>query len=444
MRRRAFLEGLAGTGILGAGIRAASEEGSEGSPARPNILLIISDQFRHDALGCVRSWVETPCLDRLAKQGVRFARAYTPQALCSPARGSIFTGLYPHAHRLEGNVYDLPDATKDPRWNLGGIFPKALRAAGYVTGYVGKWHLGEEKPDGFDLWQGFNSLLPHWLGKKDESPYRSDVETDAGIAFLEANRARPFFLCQSYYPPHTPYTAPKRFRDLYRDVREVGEDPPEYYAAASAVDWNAGRLVERLDALGLGDRTLVIFAADHGEVFGRRPGANNKNVCFDGSARIPFIVRFPPAFAGGAVRRELVGLTDIAPTILDAARLRAPSVLHGRSLLDLARGSGPGWRESIVLQNHPIAREKGERITSRAIVAGDRKLILRDRLPARGETLHDFYDLARDPQEHANLFGRDHGREIEDLLGRLESWARDTRDATAVDLAAACRKALAG
>ena len=277
MNRREFLT-VAGCAVA----RAAS--------SRSNILFLMADQFRADALGANgNTWVRTPALDRLAGAGVRFSNAYTPQALCTPARGSLMTGVYPHTTRLDGNLYKVDDAFQAPQFHLTPNLPTLLRQAGYRTGYIGKWHLGEKNPGLFDYWNGYNSydalnpeypLQPHWMGKPYESAYRADVDTDDAVRFLEENRARPFALFVSYYPPHNPYNPPRKFEEMYQGREHAG-----YYGAVTAVDLDIGRVLDKLAALKLEDNTFVSFTADHGETFGQRLGSQAKTVCYEESAQ---------------------------------------------------------------------------------------------------------------------------------------------------------------
>ena len=148
------------------------------------------------------------------------------------------------------------------------------------------------------------------------------------IEFLERNKDRRFALCVSFYPPHTPYNPPRKFAEMYANS---GLKPPEYWGAVTAIDVCVGRTAEKLDALGLRDRTLVLFTADHGDHFGLRPGGcTHKRVPYDNAARVPLIVRLPGVFDGGQVRKELVSSVDIMPTILELAGVGRPSNLQGR------------------------------------------------------------------------------------------------------------------
>src|SRR5437867_5039160 len=188
MKPRAFLGGAAFSPLPLQQGAAAPEDAS-----RLNVLILLFDKCRTDAIGAYgNKQVSTPSIDWLAGSGVRFANCYTPQALCGPARASIITGQYPHAHGLRRNVYPIdpsqgnhnvyPDPVPDPfidqRFRLWNNFPHLLHSAGYETAQIGKWHLGPRNPGFFDTWKGFNSLLPHWIGKPHESPYRPDVHTD--------------------------------------------------------------------------------------------------------------------------------------------------------------------------------------------------------------------------------------------------------------------------
>ncbi len=154
MNRRSFLTSLAAAAA---------------TPSRPNFLFLMADQFRADALAASgNTFCRTPNLDALAAGGVRFSNAYCTQALCTPCRAAMLNGVYPHTSHLQGNLYNVPNAFKDPKYALTPNWPTMLREAGYFTGYIGKWHLGEDDPGMFDMFSGYNSLKPHWLGERGQ------------------------------------------------------------------------------------------------------------------------------------------------------------------------------------------------------------------------------------------------------------------------------------
>lgn len=419
MNRRTFLSGFAG---------AAAPQAER--PPRPNILVIHSDQFRADALAISGNrFSHTPNLDLLAIGGVRFSNAYCPQALCSPSRASLLTGVYPHTTRLQHNIYQSPDAFKDPQYHLIPHLPGLLRDAGYETGYIGKWHLGEEDPGIFDFYRGYNSLLPHWIGEPDESPYRSDAETDEAIRFLRKKRSRPFALLIGYYPPHDPYDAPKRFQRYYAGKNL---EPMEYFAAVSAIDWNVGRLIEVLRTTGQEKDTLVIFTSDHGDTFARRPGSSDvarKTVSYDDSAKIPLIMLWPAKLPRMVEYRGGVSGVDIMPTILDAAGIPIPSRVQGRSRIPETLRGDTGWKEPVFIENIPHEPLEGKRVVERAVRTDRWKLILRD------HPRNELYDLVADPGEKNDLFlYPEFAPKIKELARLMQDWGNRLNDQVAVVL----------
>ncbi len=441
MQRRHFLASLA----------AAAEARSQ-SQSSPNVLLLIYDKCRADALGCYgRAEAQTPNLDQLAASGVRFERAYTPQALCGPARASMLTGLYPHAHGVRRNVYPMAtgrvntnfpepiaDPFRDPRFRLWDNFVYHLNNAGYATGCVGKWHLGPANPGFFDTFKAFNSQLRHWVGEPHRSAYRPDVETDEGIRFIEANAGRPWFLYQSYYAPHEPLDPPKEWATKF-----AGQEHADYHATVGNLDWNTGRILETLRRKNLLDNTLILFTADHGRTWIDRPGsAESIAMSYEEVARVPLIVRYPARMPKGKVWRSGVDLASVAPTILDACGVSrglglltdsfAPD-LHAASLLQTVAGSD-AWGQPVILQNIPQRAIDGSLFDERAIRTARHKLILR-KYDLRPEFRPgELYDMEADPGESANLYSKQ-PELVADLASQLETWARQTRDETAIELA---------
>jgi N-acetylglucosamine-6-sulfatase len=422
MKRRDFLtSGLAA-------VAAAADA------RRPNFLFILADQFRGDALGVDgNSFVHTPNLDRLAKGGVRFVNAYAPQAVCTPSRASLLTGVFPTTHRLTDNVYGVDSVFAVPQYRLEPHYPGLLRAAGYVTGYIGKWHLGEKAPGFFDSFSGYNSQWPHWLGERDKSAYRSDVETDDAMKFIEQNTGKPFLLTIGYYPPHDPYVPPKRF---YQHYTGKNVDHVDYYAACSAIDWNVGRLLEKLDRLGLARDTMVIFTSEHGETFGLRPLSGNKRVSYEESARVPMLLRYPAVLPAGAVYEGGVSTIDIMPTMLAAAGLPIPARVEGKNRIPEVLQGDTGWKEPIFHQNITQPKIMGGPHDERMVRLRDWKLILRKLRTPRPPNMDELYNLKEDPREQRNQIAEPSMKpKVQELAGLMAAWGKRIGDPLAVEMA---------
>jgi len=410
------------------------------SENRPNFLFILTDQQRFDALGVSGNrYVRTPNLDRLARNGVYFTNCYVAQAVCSPSRASIFSGLFPTSHRVTDNIYGVDDVTSTDDYNMRVLWPGLLQQAGYHTCYIGKWHLGEKAPACFDEWHGFNSLLPHWMGEPKKSQYRTEFEADQAIDYLRRNRNRRFALCLSHYPPHTPYTAPDEFTELYK---QTPLEPKEYYGAVSAIDYQVGRVIGALHDLGLAENTVIIFTSDHGDHFGTRPGNAHKRGAYDDCARVPLIVYAPRVIVSRQIRTELVSNVDLMPTILELAGVDIPKEQHGTSLVPLLRGERPNWRSAVCIQNREGKRDDESAVQSRGVRTKDWKLIMRDELSDRAKYLRELYDHRSDPQERSNVYGPENSDAVRGLLLELDYWARQIDDRKTISLTAACARDL--
>lgn len=414
---------------------------------RPNIVLIMADQQRMDSLGCYGNrFVESPALDRLAAEGARFTTALTPWPVCTPARGTMWTGAYPHVHGLIDNVYGVDNAFETIAAVKTTLFDH-LRAAGYRTAHFGKWHLGESQPPFFDVWEtSFNSRVGHWVDGLLDGVYRPDLQTDASITFLR-ERARdlePFMMVQSYYPPHDPYTAPARF---YTPYRGQGVPFAGYYAAVSALDEDVGRIMAALRETGFHERTLLIYVSDHGDTFFYRQDGEHKFVCYDDALRVPLLIAWPGRIAAGAVIDGPVGLQDLMPTILDYAGAGVPEGVHGRSLRPLLHQESTGWREDFYVQTVTHRR----RVEQRCLRTDQWKLIV----DAEGQ--HELYNLQADPEEELNVFLTpradpgfqrfehypDYAPVIADLVARLRRAAAAVDDPRGLELAEMVDQALA-
>ena len=342
---------------------------------RLNVIFILADDLGAHDLGCEGStFYETPNLDRLARQGVRFTQAYAACPVCSPTRAAFMTGKYPartgvtdfiggsrkgkllpaeYAHQLSLDEFTLAEAFKE---------------AGYVTGMAGKWHLGtkgfEPEKQGFDDAMSADSL--GWNGKVD----RGERVAEFAERFLEKNRAKPFFLYLPHNLVHIPLIAPEKLIEKYKQkaaalppvddaarFRPQGQnkdrrvqDHPVYAAMVEQLDTSVGRVLHKLDELGLADHTLVVFTSDNGGLStaeglptSNAPLRAGKGWLYEGGIREPLIVRWPGVVKPGSTIDVPVITMDFYPTLLEAAglELRPKQHLDGRSFLSLLQGDQP-------------------------------------------------------------------------------------------------------
>ncbi|GIX12777.1 MAG: N-acetylgalactosamine-6-sulfatase [Paracoccaceae bacterium] len=357
----------------------------------PNLFLVMTDQQRMDSLSCYGNrFTETPHAAAMADAGMCFDTALTPWPVCTPARATCWTGTYPTTHGVIDNLYGVANAFATHSRVRETVFDR-LRAAGHATAHFGKWHLGEARPPFFDHWEeSFNSRLGHWVDGRQDGEYRPDRATDAAIRWLD-RAPGPFCAVLSFYPPHDPYTAPRRF---YAPYRGRGVPFAGYYAAVSALDHNLGRIRAALREAGRQRDTVLVWFSDHGDTFWYRREGEHKFVCTDDALRIPLIFE-GPGIAPGSRCEVPVGLQDLAPTLLDLAGLPVPGHMQGRSLKPLlAGGLPPDWRRGFYVQNitHVGA------VPQRAWRTGRWKLIV------SADGAHRLYDLAADPEEELDIF----------------------------------------
>jgi len=465
--------------------------------SRPNVLLLFTDQHRLSAAGC---YGETPCrtpnIDRLAREGVRFETAYTVCPVCSPSRGTIMTGVYPHTHGICSNVHNLGCSVHELE-DRPALLSRRLESAGYALGYTGKWHLGTDKTTAFQ--QSNRPSLPRDMGFEGQNfpghggggfgypEYKEYLEgggwtheitegdsrverylagpLESTVPYFLAGHTismmdrfsradRPFFIWHNNWGPHGPYLAPKAYTDMYRDIdipewpnyhwpsREIAGphwnkiNPRHhlmkwddwarrircYYAFATLIDEQIGRILAHLEKTGLDKNTIVIFTSDHGETLGSHGGLTDKGFHhFEETHRIPMIVRFPDGRHAGTVIDSLSSLADIYPTILDLARTPPDAGdVHGASLLPLIEGEAEGWREHVVTEFSGV---NSISLTQRTLRWGRYKYGYNCCGP------DELYDLELDPHETSNRIDapvhRDAARE---LRQRLAECMEETRD----------------
>ena len=440
--------------------------------ARPNVLVIMTDQQTADALSfrMGRRFIHTPALDRLAEQGTYFSRAYAPNPLCIPSRNSVMTGRFPHETGITDNS-PMHDGTRlDPARfvTIGTHF----RRAGYHTAYFGKWHLAydREKPET----HGFETF---------DRQQKDRVTADHAVEFLARRGDRPFLLVASFLNPHNvaelsrgqplsngPIGDPPALEELPPPPENLGPPVNEpdtmtqirrgyyankrlfpvehytpsmwqtlrwgYYRLVEKVDAEIGRVLAALRASGCEDDTVVVFLSDHGECAGAH-GLVQKTVFYEESVRIPLIVRAPGQTAARESAAFVNAGIDVLPTLLDYAGIAVPPELPGRSLRSLVEGREvDDWRAEVIIGNHmsqggvteagyaPITQGRmvrTERYKYCVYLHGEPRESLVDMLADPGEMV----DLASDPayrgvlQEHRARLRRFGERYRDDLVTEL-------------------------
>jgi arylsulfatase A-like enzyme len=410
-------------------------------PARPNILFIFTDDQSYDALSIVQKeqgekarfpWLQTPNLDRLAAEGVRFRNAFVTNSLCSPSRAVNLTGLYNH-ERGNGIASNLrPFPVKNV------THATLMRAAGYTTAYVGKWHMGSQRErPGFDYhatYRGHGQYAdcPFIVDGKDTPTkgWVDDVATDYAINFIHKQKksAKPWSLILGFKTPHQPWEPPARTKNLYagesartvpsvntppiyfgkeiQETRSKRPVPPTqpinlgYFRCVNAMDASMGRLLKALDESGFASNTIVIFTSDNGVYLGAH-ATGDKRSAYEESLRVPFIVRYPALGdkARGRIVDDVVLNLDLAPSLLDFASVQAPKQMQGRSWRTLLTGDDPSWRQSWFYE-YFAEDQKGTNVPDiTAVRTAGAKLI---QYPGH-KAWSELFDLKADPYEIHNL-----------------------------------------
>ncbi len=420
-------------------------------PGQQNIIFVLSDDHRYDFMGFLQdapAFLETPNLDRMAREGAHLVNAFVSTSLCSPSRATILTGQYMHRHRVVDNQRPEPEGTV--------FFPQVLQKSGYQTAFVGKWHMGHDhdRPrPGFDHWVSFKGQGRYFdptlnINNKHRTckGYTTDLLTDQALAWLDAGRDadRPFFLYVSYKAVHYPFQPAPRHQGRYAqalverpdtmanternyqtqphwvrerrysihgiDHMETGpydNDPVpsfddlyrQYCETVFGLDENVGRVLAYLDENGLSDSTLVLYMGDNGFALGEH-GFYDKRDAFEESIRVPMLAYAPGVIQPGTRVTQMVQNIDVASTLLDVAGVQPPRemTVDGDSFLPLLKGDAVSWRDHI-LYKYPWEWNFPATPTVFAIRSERYKYIY-----YHGVWDHDgFYDLQTDPHEQHNL-----------------------------------------
>ena len=408
--------------------------GASRAAERPNVVVFLTDDQGYGDLGCFGSEsLETPNIDRLCKQGMKFTDFYVHQR-CSPTRLAFMTGSHAHRAGCTKVIYN-----KD-RMGIHAdevTTPELLKTAGYTTGIVGKWHLGEwdafnPTRHGFDFFYGFMVDLDRGTGiyrnrKRVESIKRkTDGEhspklLDAAIGFIKENKDQPFFLYYASPLPHTPWIPNEQFkgtskRGTYGDViREI--------------DWQVGEVMEALDEQGVAENTLFIFASDNGPVLGINGGdagpyRDGKWTDFEGGIRVPCIMRWPSVIKPDTTNNQITGIIDLLPTFCAIAGVSPPDdrVIDGRNILPYMKG------EQVTKPIHELFIVPGS-----VIRHGNWKLLVKTLKPG-GKSGREgkrpsapagsLFNLKADPGETRDV-SADHPEIVTDLLSRMDAAVRE-------------------
>jgi len=456
---------------------------------QPNIVFLMADQMRGDFLGCAgNAAVHSPNLDRLAAEGVRFARAYSSAPSCTPARAAILTGQSPWGHGMLGYARVAPRYPHE--------LPRLMDAAGYYPYAIGKNHFHPQRNlhgyAGAELDESgrrenadFESDYHRWFRETapeldpdatgvgwndypakayalDEGLHPTRWTGDRAVAFLEDyDRDQPFFLKVSFARPHSPYDPPRRFLDAvdpadvpafavgawseeeHGDISkpdkwsaarnnlgaEVTAASRRAYAASIAfVDEQVGRILETLERRGLLENSVILFTSDHGDMLGDHH-LWRKTYAYEGSAGVPMLLSWGDQVLQaerGQVRQELVELRDLLPTFLDVAGAPVPEAVEGRSLFDPLRGRGGPWRQQLDLE-HSTCYWPANNWT--ALTDARWKYVFgahdgREQLFDLADDPHEQRDLASDP-EHAEVLADWRARMAAHLAPRGEGWVID-------------------
>lgn len=452
-QRRSFLKSSALAGLSSLFVPQRSHGIFHSETKQPNIVMMVVDDMGWMDTGCYGSKVyETPNIDRLATQGMRFTDAYSACTVCSPTRAALLTGKYPARLHLTDWIagHKRPHAKfLPPEFNLHlphkeVTLAESLKPLGYTSTSIGKWHLGGEgflpETQGFDIniagthrGQPPSYHAPYkipTLIEGEEGEYLTDRMANEATAFIEDNKNNPFFLYLPFFAVHTPIQGKKDYEQKYLDqgLPKEGVNRAGYAAMVQSTDEAVGKVLAKLDELGLADDTFVIFTSDNGGlawVTDNSPLRSGKGSAYEGGVRVPLIIR-GPGIEAGSLCDEAVISCDIYPTIMDLLHEKIPASqkVDGESLLPLLHQTGDLERNAI-FWHYPHYHPGGATPYS-AVRAGEYRLIYfyETRMTELYQTKKDGQPL--DIGETENLIDR-RKNITKYLQSRLNDWVKDTR-----------------
>jgi N-acetylglucosamine-6-sulfatase len=444
-------------------------------PARPNIVLIITDDQRWDYLGLAGHPVlRTPHIDRIGKEGAWMRNFFAATPLCSPSRASFLTGLYPHSHGVINNDKLGLDVISHRLLT----WPRQLREAGYETAFIGKWHMGldDSRRPGFDYWVSFKGQGAYIDGVVNEdgkrrqlTGYMTDYLNDQAVEFIGRARHQPFALILSHKAVHYPFLPARRHDSQYEDYafqppkvpqnelsgkplltrslptfrwyeldgiapepgesrrgrsREPASIVRDQLRSLASVDEGVGKLLDALEELGQLDSTVIVYTSDNGFLMGEHDRFNDKRWAYDPSIRVPLLVRYPPLISPGSIRQQLVLNIDLAPTLMELAGVTPLETMHGESMVPLFGNAGAPWRKEFLAEY--FLEKVSPRVPSWQCVRSERWKYIR--YSDESDAFDELYDLQADPEELANLATDPDSREtLQEMRRELDKMLRQFR-----------------
>lgn len=443
---------------------------------QPNIVLVLVDDLAAEVMGTESRFpfLETPNVSRLEREGATCERAFVPTAVCSPSRASLLTGAYAHTHGVRFN--DVQELNGDLP-----TFPSLLKAGGYDTGFIGKWHMSHASSEprlDFDYWLSFGGqgvyedpVLNENGREFKRNGYVTDLLGEYAVDYIQAPRQKPFCLIVSHKAGHVPFTAaprherafagaqlpePPNFAETFagkpewqrryklcglgRKSWEACEDTdiPEslplepwnpndhqlltHLRTLLAVDDGVGRLLEALENMEQLDNTVFVFTSDNGFLLGAHR-LFDKRLMYEESLRIPMVIRYPKKVAAGKRIPQLVSTLDLAPTLVKAGGLEPPETMLGASLLPLFEDETTPWRDRLLYEY--FRADRGPGVPTMLGVRTERwKYVHYPELP---DDIDELYDLKTDPLELRNLFADpEYAVTLGELQGALQQQLADT------------------
>ena len=435
---------------------------------KPNFILILIDDLGWMDAGCYGSkFYETPNIDRLAAEGMRFTDGYAACAVCSPTRAAVMTGRYPARLgvtdwiRARFQSGKIPANKKNPTEYVGGknrkllcppnalwmeleelTIAEALKSGGYTSCHIGKWHLGPDNwyPDkqgfdfnigGCDFGQPPSYFDPYsrkgqgqipTLKPRRKGEYLTDREADEAVKFIRRQKDKPFFLYMSHYAVHTPIQGKKNLIDKYKAKKPTNQKNPTYAAMVESVDDAVGKICSVLDELNLADNTIIFFTSDNGGLMGvtsNAPLRAGKGHPYEGGIREPLIIRWPKVIKPGTLSHEPVTSIDYLPTICEAAGVLPPydRPIDGISIVKHLKSNGTKKLSREAIFWH-FPHYRGKIVPYSIIRAGDWKLIKR----YEGKTF-ELFNLKADLSEKNDLSEK-MPEKVNELDAKLTGWLR--------------------